>query len=176
MNEQRFRILEPRALIEIGLPTVVLWVLLWAQVVFGGRRVYCSGFGLNLLTYNTVLALGFTAVWLLALQWTRTEVVVTPKGLALDVLGRRQWFLPWEHLVSWTWEWHWTGLAQGLVLICRDGMTRPVRMGFLGMGRPVAGVVQVYPYYVPLLKALGYYLQGEQWRAPTIDLTKGKLR
>ncbi|MEI6503681.1 MAG: hypothetical protein WCP21_21950 [Armatimonadota bacterium] len=172
MNEQRFRILEPRALYEIGLPTAVLWVLLWLQVLLGGRRVYFPGFGINLLTYNVVLALGFTAVWLLAYQWTRTEVVVSPKGLSLVVLGRLQWFLPWPQLLSWRWDWHWANLAQGLLLVCKDGTVRPLRLGFLGLGRPVAGIVQVYPYYVPLIKALGYYLQGEQWREPLFNPKK----
>lgn len=173
MNEQRFRILETRALYEIGLPTAVLWLLLWGQFLLGmasggGRRIHLPGFGLNLLVYNTVLALGFSAVWLLALQWTRTEVIVSPKGLALAVLRQVQWFMPWPQLLAWTWDWHWSGLPMGLRLVSKTGEIRPLRLGFLGLGRSLAGVVQVYPYYVPLLKALGYYLQGEQWREPVI--------
>lgn len=173
MNEQRFRILEPRALYEIGLPTGVLWLLLGLQVLSGmasggGRWVHFPGFGVNLLVYNTVLALGFAAVWLLALQWTQTEVIVSPKGLGLTVFRQVQWFLAWPQLYSWTWDWHWSGIPLGLRLIGKDGQVRPLRLGFLGIGRTVAGVVQAYPYYVPLLKALGYYLQGEQWREPVI--------
>ena len=174
MNEQRFRILEPRALYEIGLPTAVLWLALWLQVLLGGRRLYFPGFGINLMTYNTILALGFTAVWLLAFQWTRTEIVISPKGLSFVVMRQLQWFLPWPELVTWAWDWHWTGVAQGVRLVCKNGTIRPVRLGFLGLGRPVAGVVQVYPYYVPLLKALGYYLQGEQWREPPLHIKLGK--
>jgi hypothetical protein len=181
LNEQRYRILEPRALYEIGLPTAVLWVMLWLQVLFGlasggGMRLHFGGFGLNLLTYNIVLALGFTAVWLLALQWTRTEVVISPKALSLTVMGQLQWSLAWPQLMAWAWDWHWTGVAQGLRLVCKDGTTRQVRLGFLGLGRPIAGIVQVYPYYVPLLKALGYYLQGEQWREPIIMPKKAGKR
>ena len=180
MNEQRFRILETRALYEIGLPAAVLWLLLWLQFLFGlasggGRRIYLPGMGLNLLVYNAVLALGFTAVWLLAWQWTRTEVIVSPQGLGLAVFRQMQWFLAWPQLFAWTWDWHWTGVPMGLRLVGKDGQIRPLRLGFLGLGRKVAGVVQVYPYYVPLLKALGYYLQGQPWREPVMSPRKGKF-
>jgi hypothetical protein len=173
MNQQRFRILETRALYEIGLPAVVLWGALFLQVLLGmagggGRRIGLPfvGDSMNLPVCNLILALGFTGVWLLALQWTQTEVVVAPDGLRLTVLGQLQWFLTWPQLTAWAWDWHWTGTPQGLLIVSKTGAVTHLRLGFLGVGRTVGGVVQVYPYYVPLLKALGYYLQGETWHEP----------
>jgi hypothetical protein len=177
MNEQRFRILEPRALVEIGLPTAFFWGTLFLQgVLRAGLHVHLGAFGINLLTYNTVLALGFTGVWLLAAVWTQTEVVLSPKGIRLEAFGRTQWELLWPQLMAWTWDWHWTGVPQGVVLVPKS-MVVPIRLrlGFLGLGRRVGKVVVPYLPYVPLLKALGYYLPGEQWQEPPPKSLKVRL-
>lgn len=169
MNEQRFPVLETRALYEIGLPTLFFWGTLALQLLLGaaGVRVRFGPFGLNLLVYNAVLAVGFTGVWLLAWLWTQTEVIISPKGLRLEVLRVPQWEVMWGHLISWTWDWHWTGVPQGVLLVPKTAtMPLKLRLGFLGLGRRVGKIVVPYTPYVPLLKALGYYLPGEQWVEP----------
>lgn len=168
MNEQRFRILETRALIEIGLPTAFFWGTLVLQGALDAAfRVHFGAFGMNLMVYNTVLAFGFTCVWVLALVWTQTEVVLSPKSIRLELLGRPQWELPWAQLMAWTWDWHWTGVPQGIALVPKSQvLPYRLRLGFLGLGRRVGKVVVPYLPYVPLLKALGYYLPGEQWQEP----------
>jgi hypothetical protein len=178
MNEQRFRVLETRALVEIGLPTAFFWGTLALQLMLGlvGLRMRWGGFGLNVLVYNTVLAVGFTGVWVLAWVWTRTEVILSPKGLRLEVMGAPQWEVMWGSLRAWTWDWHWTGVPQGVVLVPKTAtLPLKLRLGFLGLGRRVGNVVVPYVPYVPLLKALGYYLQGEQWIEPRgkVGLKKG---
>lgn len=168
MNEQRFRILETRALYEIGLPTALFWgTLIMQGMLDAAFNIRFGAFGLNLSVYNTILAVGFTAVWLLAALWTQTEVVISPKGLRLEVLGRPQWQLLWPQLMAWTWDWHWTGVPQGVVLVPKAGVVPyKLRLGFLGLGRRSGKVIIPYLPYVPLLKALGYYLPGEQWVEP----------
>jgi len=168
MNEQRFRILETRALYEIGLPTLFFWGTLALQIMAGGGfRINIGGFQMDLMRYNAVLALGFTLVWLLAFVWTRTEVVISPKGLRLETFRLPQWELPWSTLMAWAWDWHWTGVPQGIILITKLGMTtHRLKLGFIGLGRRVGKVVVPYLPYVPLLKALGYYLRGEEWVEP----------
>lgn len=171
MHEQRFQVLETRALYEIGAPTVCLWGMLVVQALLGlaqggGARVPLAGFSMNLLVYNAILALGFTAVWLLAWQWTRTEIIIEAKGIRLVALGQLKWYLTWSQLAAWTWHWHWSGMPLGITLMVKNGSVYPIQLGFLGVGRYLAGIVQVFPYYVPLLKALGYYLQGEPWSEP----------
>jgi hypothetical protein len=176
--EQRFRILEPRALYEIGLPVALFWLSLLLQLLLGGLR----GGGLNLdlgfaranlLVYNTVLALGGAAVWAVAWRWTHTEVVVAPQGLALEAMGLTQWLVPWDRLASWTWDWGLGQVPIGLLIIPKGGLPLRIQLGFLGLGRRVCGVVQPFPQYLPLLKALGYYLPGEQWREPPLKAKKG---
>jgi hypothetical protein len=169
MNEQRFRVLETRALYEIGLPTAFFWGALGLQLVLNlvGLRVRFGAFGLNLFVYNTILAVGFTGVWLLALLWTQTHVIISDKGLRLEVLHVPQWEVMWGQLMAWTWDWHWTGVPIGVVLIPKSATTPlKLRLGFIGLGRRVGKIVVPYLPYVPLLKALGYYLQGEQWIEP----------
>ena len=175
MSEQRFRILESRALYEIGLPVAVFWVTLVLQLLLSGLglRVRLGFASADLLVYNAVLAIGGALVWLLALRWTRTEVVLSPGGLSLVAMGVAQWSVPWHQLASWTWDWHWSGFPLGLVIWPKGGLPRRVQLGFLGVGRKVYGVVQPFPQYLPLLKALGYYLQGEQWREPPPKSKKG---
>lgn len=180
MNEQRFRILEARTLYEIGYPVVLFWFTLLLQVIVGlvEGSVLTLDLGFaraNIFVYNLVLALGLTGVWLVAWRWMRTEVVVGPRGLGLETMGTVQWQVPWERLVSWTWDW---GLAQvpiGLLVIPKSGLPLRIQLGFLGLGRKVGGVVQPFPQYLPLLKALGYYLPGEQWREPPPKPKKGRL-
>lgn len=168
MNEQRFRILEIRALYEIGIPTAFFWGTLLMQIVLHSAWRLSVGFvGIDVRRYNTILAIGFTLVWLIALLWTQTEVVLSPKGLRLETLKQLQWELPWVQLAAWAWDWHWTGVPQGVILITKAGTTtHRLRLGFIGLGRRVGKVVVPYLPYVPLLKALGYYLQGEQWQEP----------
>lgn len=175
--EQRYRILEPRALLEIGLTVGFFWGTLLLQLLLGGLRgnLFTLDLGIrsmSLLVYNAVLAVGGTVVWLVALRWTQTEVVVSPQGLALEAFHLRQWFVPWPQLECWRWDWHWSGMPQGLLIFPKGGFPLRLQLGFLGVGRRIAGIVQPFPHYLPLLKALGYYLQGEQYREP--PPTKGK--
>lgn len=178
MYEQRFRILEPRTLYEIGFPVALFWLTLLIQVLLGMLRgtVLSVDLGVaraNLFVYNLVLALGGTVVWAIAWRWTRTEVIVAPHGLGLESVGVVQWVVPWDRLASWTWDW---GLAQvpiGLLVIPKGGLPLRIQLGFLGLGRRLEGVVQPYPQYLPLLKALGYYLPGEPWREPPPKAKKG---
>lgn len=168
MNEQRFRVLEMRALYEIGVPTAFFWVTLALQsMLHAASHVSFGLFGIDLQRYNFFLALGFTLVWLLAYVWTRSEVIISPKGLRLEVFGQPHWELLWPDLKAWTWDWHWTGVPQGIIFITKVGIVPyRLRLGFLGLGRRVGKVVVPYVPYVPLLKALGYYLPGEQWQEP----------
>lgn len=177
MNEQRFRTLEFRALIEIGVPTAFFWFTWFVQTVLHLRPIIGLGFlAIDVRAYNFWLALGFTGVWVMAAVWTQTEVIISPKGLRLEVAGRPQWELLWPQLMAWTWDWHWTGVPQGIVLVPKTQVV-PIRlrMGFLGLGRRVGKVVVPYLPYVPLLKALGYYLQGEQWQEPPGKTLKVRL-
>ncbi len=171
MYEQRFRILEPRTLYEIGLPVALFWVTLLLQVLIGLVRdtVLTLDLGFaqaNLFVYNLLLALGGTLVWLIAWRWTHTEVIVAPHGLGLEANGVVQWLVPWDRLASWTWDWSLAQVPIGLLIIPKGGLPLRIQLGFLGLGRKLNGVVQPFPDYLPLLKALGYYLPGEQWREP----------
>lgn len=176
--EQRYRILEPRALLEIGLTVGFFWAVLLLLLLLGGLRgdmfaVRLGGRSLSLLVYTAVLATGGSIVWLVAFRWTQTEVVVSAQGLGLEAFRLRQWFVPWAQLACWRWDWHWTGVPQGLLIIPKGGLPLRLQLGFLGAGRRVGGIVQPFPQYLPLLKALGYYLPGEQYREPPVP-TKGK--
>ena len=176
--EQRYRILEPRALLEVGLTVGFFWGTLLLQLLLGGLRgdmfaVNLGGRALSLLVYNAVLALGGSIVWLIAFRWTQTAVVVSAQGLSQEAFHIRQWFVPWAQLECWRWDWHWTGVPQGLLIIPKGGFPLRLQLGFLGVGRRLGGIVQPFPHYLPLLKALGYYLPGEQYRDPP-QATKGK--
>jgi hypothetical protein len=177
MYEQRFRLLEPRALRELGLTVACFWGLLLFLLLLGGLqgRLFVVDLGFrsgSLLIYVAVLACGGAIVWLIGQRWTQTEVVVSPQGLALEAQGRPQWFVPWAQLACWRWDWHWSGYPLGLLIYPKTGYPLRLQLGFLGVGRRIAGVVQPYPQYLPLLKALGYYLEGEQFHEAPVD--KGK--
>lgn len=168
MNEQHFPMLERRALYEIGLPTALFWgAWLGLHLFQGDLRLPLGERGLNVNVYFFVLALGFSIVWLIAFVWTHTEIVLSPCKVRLEIFCQPAWEMPWGQLLCWTWDWHWTGVPQGIVLISQTGNPlRKLRLGFLGLGRRVGNVIVPYPPYVPLLKALGYFLPGEPWQEP----------
>lgn len=168
-SDQRFRTLELRALRELGLLTVVVWLTLLLQVLLrlvGGQHLRLSlpYIGLDLFTYNAWVAVGFSMVWLLALTWTHTWVVLGEEELRVEKYGVRLWRVYWRDIAAWTWLWHWTGVPMGVTLVTRKGGRHDLRLGFIGLGRRRGKLVHVFPDYVPLIKALTGYVPGEEWQ------------
>ncbi|MEN6546497.1 MAG: hypothetical protein ABFE07_10680 [Armatimonadia bacterium] len=172
MPTYRFQMVEPRLLRDVGIPTLALWAVVFAQLMYMGARgrldafvMYHGALHFSWSVYVAAFAGGLTLVWLWLLQGTRSFVTVAPEGLSVQQYGLTLWTLPWKEFVTWDWEHDVLGQPYSIVIHTRGWQNRHVRLGVLYAGPRKGGKVYPNPEYRALLEAISHYVptKGAGW-------------